>query len=327
MASIRKRGDRWQVRVIRKGYPPEVKSFETRMGAEQWARSIESEMDRGVYVSRSPAEQISFSEILDLYMKEVSPTHKGYLTEVSKLKAVQRLRIGQMMLANVTPKVMAEYRDHRLKTCKANTVIRDLAALSSVFNHCIKEWRYAIINPVMAIRKPVMPPGRNRVLDTEEEVRLLEAMRPIRNRNIYMRPLVIVALETAMRRGELLGLEWRNVDLIKRTAFLPDTKNGTSRTVPLSERAINELSVLPRSIGGLVFPIKWPAMEYCFQRAIKRAGIANLHFHDLRHSATTRLSEKLPNLIELAAVTGHKNVQMLARYYHPKAEDLARKIR
>ncbi|BEV06941.1 site-specific integrase [Methylophilus sp. DW102] len=326
MASIRKRGERWQARITRKGFPPEVKSFETRTGAEQWARSIESEMDRGVYVSRSPAEQISFSEILDLYMKEVSPTHKGYLTEIAKLKAVQRLRMGQMMLANVTPKVMAEYRDERLKTCKANTVIRDLAALSSVFNYCIKEWRYAIVNPVMAIRKPTMPPGRNRVLEMEEEARLLEAMRPVRNRNIYMRPLVIVALETAMRRGELLGLEWRNVDLIKRTAFLPDTKNGTSRTVPLSERAVNELAVLPRSIGGLVFPIKWPAMEYCFQRAIKRAGLVNLHFHDLRHTATTRLSEKLPNLIELAAVTGHKNVQMLARYYHPKAEDLARKI-
>ena len=326
MASIRKRGKRWQVRITRKGYPPEVKSFDTRSEADLWARGVESEMDKGVYVSRSPAENITFNEILDLYMKEVSPTHKGYLTEIAKLKAVQRLRMGSLMLANITPKVMADYRDERLKTCRANTVIRDLAALSSVFNYCIKEWRYAISNPVLAIRKPTMPPGRDRVLDIDEEERLLEAMRPIRNRNIYMRPLVIVALETAMRRGELLRLEWRHLDLIKRTAYLPDTKNGTPRTVPLSARAIAELEALPRSINGKVFAINWPAMEYCFKRAIKRAGIEDLHFHDLRHTATTRLSQKLPNLIELAAVTGHKNVQMLARYYHPKAEDLAKKI-
>lgn len=326
MASIRFRNNKWQVRVTRKGHKAETQTFLTKVDAEKWSRSIESEMDRGSFISRTPAEKITLKEIITLYMTEVSPTHRGYETEIIKLRAMQRHKMSSLSLANVTPKVIAEYRDDRLITCKANTVIRDLAVLSSIFTHCIKEWQYSITNPVLAIRKPAMPRGRDRVLDLIEEEKLLHSMLPIKNRNIYMRHLTIVALESGMRRGELLGLEWKNINLDKRVAYLSLTKNGTSRYVPLSQRAIQELKSMPVSISGKVFPIDKYAMGYCFIRACKRAGIENLHFHDLRHTAITRLSQKLPNLIELASVTGHKNVQMLARYYHPKAEDLALKI-
>jgi integrase len=129
-----------------------------------------------------------------------------------------------------------------------------------------------------------------------------------------------------MRRGELLSLTWDNVDLKKQIAFLPETKNGETRTVPLSSRAVAVLEALPRSIGGKVFPTTPAALKKAFERACAGAGITNLHFHDLRHEATSRMSEKLPNLIELAAVTGHKDLRMLKRYYHPRAEDLARKL-
>jgi integrase len=326
MASFRKRGSRWQARINRRGFPLEVKSFNTLQEAEQWARAIESEMDKGSYINRSSAESTTFKEIISLYIKEVSPTHRSYETEIIRLKALQRHRLADLYLSNITPKIMAEFRDERLVTCKANTVIRDLAALSSIFNHCIKEWGFAISNPIKLIRKPAMPLGRDRVLGQDEEKKLLDAMLPIKNRNIYMRHITIVALETAMRLGELLKLQWKNIDFDKQTAFLELTKNGTSRMVPLSIRAIRELQTMPRSIDGRVFPINKAAMQYCFKRACNRSGIQDLHFHDLRHTATTRLSQKLPNLIELASVTGHKNVQMLARYYHPKAEELAKKI-
>ncbi len=326
MASIRFRNNKWQARVNRKGYHDETRTFITKQDAERWARSIESNMDKGSYISASSAENTTLREIIDLYIKEVSPTHRGYQPEIIKLKAMQRHKMTALSLANVTPKVVADYRDDRLKTCKANTVIRDLAVLSSIFTHCIKEWSFGISNPVLNIRKPMMPLGRNRVLSIDEEEKLLYAMLPIKNRNIYMRHLTIVALESAMRRGELLNLEWQYINLEKRTAYLPITKNGQSRTVPLSKRAIDELRLMPRNINGKVFPINEAAMSYCFNRACTRAGIIGLHFHDLRHTAITRLSQKLPNVIELASVTGHRNVQMLARYYHPKAEDLALKL-
>jgi integrase len=129
-----------------------------------------------------------------------------------------------------------------------------------------------------------------------------------------------------MRRGELLGLRWENIDLARQTALLPDTKNGTPRTVPLSTAAVELLKSLPRNISGEVFPIKYFTLDAAFKRAVKRAGLKDFHFHDLRHTAITAMAVKLPNLIELSAVTGHKSLAMLKRYYHPDVEMLARKL-
>ena len=129
-----------------------------------------------------------------------------------------------------------------------------------------------------------------------------------------------------MRRSEILGLRWENIDLIRQTAFLPDTKNGTSRTVPLSAAAVEVLRSLPRNISGIVFPVHYFTLSAAFKRAVKRSGLIDFHFHDLRHTAITAMAQKLPNLIELSAVTGHKSLAMLKRYYHPSIEDLARKL-
>jgi integrase len=129
-----------------------------------------------------------------------------------------------------------------------------------------------------------------------------------------------------MRQGEILSLEWKNVDLERRVARLPITKNGDGRDVPLSPKAVAILRSIPRSLDGRVFPITVGALQTAWKFAVKRAGINDLHFHDLRHEATSRLAEILPNVVELSAVTGHKDLRMLKRYYHPKAEDLARKL-
>lgn len=129
-----------------------------------------------------------------------------------------------------------------------------------------------------------------------------------------------------MRRSELLALRWEHVNTKKRRVHLPLTKNGSARDVPLSKAAVALLEGLPRSIDGRVFPTTADALKKAFSRACERAGIDNFHFHDLRHEATSRLAVKLPNVIELAAVTGHKDLRMLARYYHPRVEDLAKKL-
>ena len=145
-------------------------------------------------------------------------------------------------------------------------------------------------------------------------------------RNPWLKPFIQLAIETAMRRGEILKLEWRHVNLEKRTAFLPDTKNGDSRTVPLSSRAVLILRELPKSAGDRVFPISEESFDHGFRRAVKRAGIEDLHFHDLRHEAASRMAGKLTNILELSAVTGHKDLRILKRYYHPKAEEIAAKL-
>ena len=124
-----------------------------------------------------------------------------------------------------------------------------------------------------------------------------------------------------------MALRWENVDLTRRIAHLPDTKNGEARTVPLSSTSVGVLRALPRSLHGEVFPgLTAEAVKRAFARATRRAGIEGLHFHDLRHEATTRLFERGLNIMEVATITGHKDLRMLRRYTHLKAEDLAKKL-
>lgn len=326
MASIRQRGNRWQCRVTRHGFPPETKSFATKAEAETWARSIEVEMDKGAHQNRASVERTTLADVLLRYAEEVTPCKKGAKDEAIRLNALRANKLAKHSLANLSAAAVAKFRDERLKTVSAGTVLRDLALISSVLNHARREWGFPVENAVQAIRKPRQPQGRERVLSHDEEARLLAASAPVGRRSPWLQPLIILALETAMRRGELLALRWEHVSLDKRTALLPDTKNGTRRRVPLSPRAIDTLKHMPRAIDGRVFPISEPALHLRFKLACDRAGIGGLHFHDLRHTATTRLAEKLTNLAELSAVTGHKSLQMLKRYYHPNAEALAEKL-
>lgn len=326
MAVVRQRGKSWQTMVRRRGYPDSIKSFQTKSEAEKWGRLVESEMDKGLFVCREKAEQTTLGDVIRRYLVSVTPKKRGCLEETIRLNATLRHRVTKLSMANLTPEVMASFRDDRLRLCKANTVIRDLSVLSAIINHSRREWGIAIQNPIEVIRKPAMPPGRDRVLSHVEETRLLYELAPEGRRNPLMQPLVILALETAMRRGEMLSMLWEHVDLERQVVFLPLTKNGTSRHVPLSSRAVHTLMTLGRSADGRVFPIGIAAMEAAFLRAVRRAELDGLHFHDLRHTAASRMASKLPNVIELAAVTGHTSLQMLKRYYHPNATDLARKL-
>jgi integrase len=134
------------------------------------------------------------------------------------------------------------------------------------------------------------------------------------------------AIETAMRRGELMSLLWTNVNFEKSIVFLPLTKNGDSRYVPLSRKAIKILQSLPRNIDGRIFPLNKQTVSILFLRASRRAKLSNIHFHDLRHMALTKLSMKFTNILELATISGHKELKMLQRYVHIKAENLVQKL-
>lgn len=326
MASIRFRSNKWQARVSRKGEQSLVKTFQSKEDAERWARSIEVEWDKGTYQNTHQAQKTTFGELIERYLREVTPLMRGTKEDTIRLKAILKKPIAKINVLLLNSSRIAKYRDERLQEVSAGTVIRELAYFSSIINHARREWDININNPALLVRKPPSPQGRNRILSHEEEVKLLQACEPKANRNIYTRPFIILALETAMRRGELLSLRWDNIDYSKRTAYLQLTKNGDSRTVPLSIRAIETLEALPISIDGRVLPINFAALENNFKRARERVNLKGLRIHDLRHTAVTRLAEKLPNLIELSAVSGHRSLAMLKRYYHPRAEDIARKL-
>lgn len=328
MASFRLRNNKWQVRVRRHGHNPVTKSFTTKQDAVQWARSIESQMDRGSYIETTLAQKNTLADLIELYIDQVLPTLRGYREDRYRLNAIKVRPICRLALTALTPKLLGEYRDQRLKEVSAGTVIRELSYISSVINHARREWGINIDNPVKLVRKPPTPQGRNRILGEAEKCRILQQLQPTRQnrRNPWMPPLIELALETAMRRGELLSLRWENVDLTRRVAYLPITKNGESRSVPLSTAAVKILQSLPRNIDGRVFPIEAQTVAAAFMKAVKRAGVEDFHFHDLRHTAITNLAGKLSNVIELSAVSGHKTLSMLKRYTHLKAEDLAMKL-
>jgi integrase len=283
-------------------------------------------MDRGSYVSYTEAQKTTLGDLIQRYVAEVLPSMKGAHEDSIRLKAICRRPICKNSIASLTPAKIAAYRDLRLTEVAAGTVVRELAYLSSIINHGRREWGIHANNPVALVRKPIQPKGRERVLTSAERERLLVELQPTGRRNRWMLFVVILALETAMRRSELLSLRWGDINLERKTATLHMTKNGDGRTVPLSTNAVQTLSEMPRSICGAVFPITACALAANFDKAVERAKLPNLHFHDLRHTAITLMATKLPNLIELAAVSGHKSLKMLQRYYHPDVGDLARKL-
>lgn len=326
MASFRQRGGKWQARVLRNGYPDQTKTFENKTDAEKWARSLEAEIDKGQFVNLSEVQRTTLGDLIERYLIEVTPSMKGVAEDTIRLKAIMRRPIARWSMANLSAARIAAYRDERLKAVSAGTVIRELAYLSAIINHARREWGINVPNPVQMVRKPQSPQARSRVLTDEEVSKLLQALEPTGRRSHWTKPIVQLALATAMRRGELLSVRWENIDLIGRTAFLPDTKNGDSRTVPLSTAAVQVLVGLPRHISGVVFPLKAFTLDAAFKRGLRRAGLEGVRFHDLRRTAITRMAEKLPNVIELAAVSGHKSLMVLKRYYRPTAKDLAHKL-
>ena len=342
MATIIKRGEKWQAKIRRLGFPPTSKTFSRRWEAEAWARDQENEMDRGCWRDRSEADSTTFYELLKRYLIDVVPSKKGAEIEKLRIATLQKDNLAKFKLSALSPRVLADWRDNRLDAgASGATVRRELDIVSAVFNWARRELMIPVDNPVSSIKRPSPSKARERRLEEGEQEKLLRALEDHASpeeredgkkyrqgsRNLWLKPIVLLAIETAMRRGEILALTWENVDLKRRTAYLPDTKNGESRAVPLSSRALAVLEgIKGEQEQGAVFPITANSLKLAFVRATKRAGLKNFHFHDLRHEATTRIAEKLSNVIELAAVTGHKDLRMLKRYYHPRAEDLAKKL-
>jgi len=325
MAYFQKRSGSWRAIVKRKGHERITRTFDTKAAAEAWGRQVEAEMDRGVYVSRKEAESTTLSDALDRYEREISSSKKGHRREKTRILVWKNHPLAKRFLASIRGSDLASYRDERIKAGYASNTIRlELAIISHLFEIARKEWGMeGLTNPVKSIRMPSPPAGRDRRLQPGELEKLLESV------SEEMNQVIRFALETAMRRGELAGMTWEMVDLKKRTVTLPETKNGQKRIVPLSSVAATILKdrLSTRRIDGKVWNIGLDAISQDFAKACQKAGLSDLHFHDLRHEATSRFFEKGFNPMEVSAITGHKTLQMLKRYTHLRAEDLAERLK
>lgn len=276
-------------------------------------------MARGIFVSRIEAEKTTLEEALERYLKEISSFKKGASIEAIRICYWKNHPLAKRSLAEIRSADLAAWRDARLSEVSSSTVNREMNLLSHVFTICIKEWGMAsLANPVSPIRRPRNPESRDRRLRPGELEKILE-----HTDSKILGPVVLFALETGMRRGEIAAMRWDHVDVKKRVLLIPETKTGKSRTVPLTTEALRILNDLPRRLDGSIWLTDPHTMTRAFERACNRAGIEDLTFHDLRHEATSRFFEKGLNPMQVAAITGHKTLQMLKRYTHLKAEDLA----
>ena len=323
MATFRKRNNKWQAIVRHHSIGTKSHSFHCKARARRWAFELERALEAGRYGKLCPSK-VTLFELLSKYLNEITPKKRGRTAEAGRIRRLLADPISLHRLDSLSTHRLAEFRDKRLKdgvrACQYDLVI---------IGHCIKlainEWGLMLDkNPVENVNKPSSNPPRERRLSDEELGLLIKASSRTRNSNIL--PIVLFALETGMRRSEILGLEWQLIDFEKRVALLPKTKNGNSREVPLSTNALRILGKQKTKLHPVPFPISDNAFRLAWERLRERAGITNLKFHDLRHEAISRLLEPGLNMAEVATISGHKDPKMLFRYTHLKAENLALKL-
>ena len=323
MASIRRlKSGKWQVQIRAVGLRPLARSFAIKASAKKWARQIETQISQGdLGAGLDILRKTTLASLIERYRDTITVLKKSQLSETVLINSLLRHPFTGLNLAALTPQHFADYRDLRAKTVKASTINHDLAILNQVYRLARAEWAIPVINPLAGLRRPKADRSRDRRLMPGELARLMDAAQKCRNKHI--RPMVQFAIETAMRRSEILAILWADIDHDRRTLHIPLTKTGNPRTIPLTA---NALAILAKQDCPRPFPMSVESFHMAWKRLIKRSGITDLHFHDLRHEAITRFFEVGLSVPEVALISGHKDYRMLARYTHLRPEDVANKL-
>ena len=322
MGTIRKRNGKFQAQVRREGVRPISKTFLTKKDAEVWVRGIEARIDVGE-VNLAMPKLLTLRDLLVRYADEITPQKKGKPQELRRISRLLKDRISDTKLSKLSSATIAEFRDRRMKDGVRAAQI-DLILIRHSIKIARIEWGLELpTNPVEGVRIPNGVVRRTRRLESGEYEALARAA--ARCTNPYIWPCVEIAIESGMRRSEILSLRWDNVDLETRIALLPDTKNGSKRHVPLTTKAVEILAGLERQHES-VFPITDYSIRHGWDRLVKRAGITGLRFHDLRHEAVSRFFETGLSLPEVAAISGHKDFRTLSSYVHISAESIIHKL-
>lgn len=323
----------FQLRVRRKGVPLQHITFDTWEEAEQARLHIGANLSVSIVRDYGIATKYTLRDLMQRYLEEVVPGHKGGAVEANRLRRMMRKEaFVDKKLAALATEDLQDFITDRLTEVAPATVDRDLDVISQVLRYADDVWKIAPVeSPFKGLRRPQYFNERDRRLSSEEEKLLLEAARA--DENPFLEPAIVLALETAMRRSELLSLTPDDINFEMRYAHLKDTKNGRSRKVPLTQRAMQVFRALlalqsPTEDDGRLLDLTANALKKgFFERVLPATGIVDLHFHDLRHESISRLAESGRfQLIELQAISGHRDMRMLQRYAHLCAGNLANKM-
>lgn len=304
------------------------KTFPTKAEAASWAAERETEL-RTPVTSGIVAVK-TCDEAFERYAEEVSPRKRGARWEKVRLKACAKFmidgkRLGSMLLKDIDTTIMALYRDLRLTSVKSSTVNREFNLLSNVFTVARQEWKWTVKKPIAEVKRPKDPKARNRLISNDEIEQLRIALGyngSVRTMRHALFIAFLFAIETAMREGEIAALKWDNI--YADYACVEKSKNGEERDVALSPEALRLLGTLPKK-GPLCFNLSADYMSATFRKVRETTLIVNLRFHDTRHEATTRLARKL-HVLELARMTGHRDLKQLMVYYNETASEIAKKL-
>ncbi|TCG08823.1 integrase [Paraburkholderia steynii] len=335
MASYRKRGATWRVEVAKAGIR-ESRTFDTKAEAVTWATKLEAEIDAGRRRSYSKVQK-TLADAMDEYLEKVSPgmgKHDWNVTRIAFFK--EQLDFVGSLVRNVKPEQIAEWKDARMKVVKNSTVNRDLNLLSAVFEAARSDWKWIHTNPVHEVKRPKDPPPRRRRVSDDEAQVMTTALGltndgEVQTTQQYAALAFLIAIETGMRQGEIIATVRPNLHLAHRFVHIPKSKNGDARDVPLSTRAMALFDRLPQiKDEPRCFPISQASVDTLWRKVRTRVSkdkpqFADLNFHDSRHEATTRLSRKL-NVLALAKMIGHRDIQSLMIYYDETAAELAARL-
>jgi integrase len=321
MASIRQRNGSFEVRA-QHGGKVYSKTFRSRAEAERWGAGIELGFIDAPTKRASNAGWMTFKEAAERYGREVTPSKKGREQELNRLKQLTRQGWARKPFNEVSTSDIKQLRDGMLERGLSGSTVRLMLALVSVvFKYARQEWDLMVPNPVAEVRIPKASAPRYRRLSAEEEERLEDALD--RCKNPTMAALVCFALQTGMRRSELVQLKWTDVDFEKRLVILRTSKNGHPRWIPLTAKALEQLRLQQVAGQARPFDISVGAVSLAWVHVVRRAGIENLRFHDLRHEALSRWAHRLGgDVFKLSLVSGHKTLQMARRYVHPVESEL-----
>ena len=314
MASIKKHKDGWRAQFFRNGVR-KTKVCKTKTEAQEWVSRVEVEVLSGEH----GASDVRLHWALDRYSLEVCPSHRGCAKDRLRINALKR-QIKDIKLTDLTPRILAKWRDE--KTTAPASILRDMNLLNAFFEHCRKEWGYLTKNPMKDVQRPTAPPARRRGVTQEEIDIICTKMHfsddlPIVTKQQEIALAFLLAIETGMRKGEMLGLTKERIHLDRRFVELEMTKNGDRRHVPLSKRAVQLLEMLPEG----VFTVSSATCDALFRKHRPNG----LHFHDSRSEGITRLAKKL-DVLDLARMIGHRDVKSLMMYYAESAEAIAAKL-
>ncbi|MCW3797397.1 site-specific integrase [Sphingomonas sp. BN140010] len=291
----------------------------------KWAAERESMILSGRSGDLRPVDRsLTLRSIVERYLREITPSKRSNETERYRLEKLLRDPVSETSLSSLSAAVMASYRDRRAAEVRPGTIRRELSLMNHMLDLARREWGISLFtNPVAEITKPKLNNARSRRLKQGEWLRLRAELEA--SGNPWVLAIVELAIETGLRRGEILDLHWSRIEWRSSTAFIPHTKTDKPRTIPLTPKAIAILQGLTRC-SDRVFDTTPNAVKLAWRRATVRAKLADLRFHDLRHEAVSRFFELGLSLPEVALISGHRDPRMLMRYTHLCAADLATKL-